>query len=81
MKLWRRRKPVDLVSSQVEELEARNAELIKEEARDPFTEALFREGGIVRADGGWCAPSEAIYNLPEISVRRGGIRHDNRPVS
>lgn len=49
------------------------------------------EGGSLVAAGGWCAPSETIYDLceggsteglfslPEISVKRGGIRYTNGP--
>lgn len=48
-------------------------------------------GGSLTAAGGWCAPSETLYDLcagettegllslPEIQVRRGGIRYTNGP--
>lgn len=49
-------------------------------------------GGSLVAAGGWCAPSETVYDLdqdattegmlslPEIAVRRGGIRYAQSPV-
>ncbi len=49
-------------------------------------------GGSLTAAGGWCAPSETVYDLtqdatnegmlslPEINVRRGGIRYANSPT-
>ena len=49
-------------------------------------------GGSLVAAGGWCAPSETIYDLtddsttegmislPEIAVRRGGIRYAQSPT-
>jgi len=50
------------------------------------------DGGSLVAAGGWCAPSETVYDLtqdattegmvslPEIAVRRGGIRYANSPT-
>lgn len=50
------------------------------------------DGGSLTAAGGWCAPSETVYDLtqdatnegmvslPEIAVRRGGIRYANSPT-
>lgn len=49
------------------------------------------EGGSLTAAGGWCAPSETVYDLtqdattegmvslPEVAVRRGGIRFAQSP--
>ena len=49
-------------------------------------------GGSLTAAGGWCAPSETIYDLcagettdgiislPEVQVRRGGIRYTRGPA-
>jgi hypothetical protein len=49
-------------------------------------------GGSLVAAGGWCAPSETLYDfcegesldgmldLPEVQVRRGGIRYTTGPV-
>jgi hypothetical protein len=48
-------------------------------------------GGSLRAAGGWCAPSETLYDfcggatadglidLPEVNARRGGIRYTEGP--
>ena len=49
------------------------------------------EGGSLVAAGGWCAPSETIYDLceggsteglftlPEVQINRGGVRYTNGP--
>ena len=49
------------------------------------------DGGSLVAAGGWCAPSETLYDfcqdestdglldLPEIAVTRGGVRHTSGP--
>lgn len=50
------------------------------------------EGGSVLAAGGWCSPSETVYSLPttatvsgilsvpEVTVRRGGLRFTRGPL-
>lgn len=56
------------------------------------TDEKLLEGGSLVASGGWCAPSETIYDLfndgssrdgllsiPEIQVQRGGIRYTKGP--
>jgi hypothetical protein len=67
--IFRRRKPEDLVADALSELEARIAV-----AADPgmFPGPLNDD---MYAESGWCAPSEVMWDLPQISVTRGGIRH------
>lgn len=65
------RKPVDLVASQLAELEARRVD----EPRSPLVDSLIAHANTqIRADGGWCAPSDVFYSLPEMQVSRGGLR-------
>ena len=56
-----------------------------------LTEATFDKRGSLVAAGGWCAPSEQLYDfcdvpdatdlvsLPEITINRGGIRWPREP--
>ncbi|AYD82009.1 major head protein [Mycobacterium phage Saguaro] len=56
-----------------------------------LTEPTFNERGSLTAAGGWCAPSEQLYDfcdvpdatdlvsLPEITINRGGIRWPREP--
>lgn len=58
---------------------------------DRVTDETRLDGGSLVAAGGWCAPSETMYDflpveapagllsLPEVTVRRGGIRVPNEP--
>jgi hypothetical protein len=62
-----------------------------QEAIDYATRESRLPGGSLTAAGGWCAPSETVYDLdmdattdgmlslPEIGVRRGGIRFAQSP--
>lgn len=62
-----RKQPLDLVASQIADLRQR-AETAAD-IKEPFRHLV--------ASGGWCAPSEVSYgllDLPEIGVRRGGIK-------
>lgn len=66
MKWWKRREPVDLVGEAV--------------ASYPVvldTPKAYRHTEPTIANA-WCAPSEVLYGLldiPELTVRRGGIQH------
>ncbi len=73
------------------------ADLIVDKGTDPMevmahaVDETRLEGGSLVAAGGWCAPSETVYDLsmdattegmvslPEIAVRRGGIRFAASP--
>jgi hypothetical protein len=56
-----------------------------------LSEPVFNERGSLTAAGGWCAPSEQLYDfcdvpdatdlvsLPEITINRGGIRWPREP--
>lgn len=72
-------------------------ELVADRDRDDFdvVEAAAREsrlpGGSLTAAGGWCSPSETLYDfctgettdgllsLPEIQVKRGGVKYTKGP--
>lgn len=60
-------------------------------AIEKATDETLLQGGSLTAAGGWCAPSETLYDfcdvpdatdllsLPEITVRRGGVRWPVEP--
>lgn len=67
-------------------------EAIEEATRDGAYQApRFDDAGALVASGGWCAPSETLYDfcdvpaatelvsVPEISITRGGIRWPEEP--
>ena len=56
------------------------------EAHEPTFVRLRDEGLIVRNDpnalvaaGGWCAPNESLFALPEIGISRGGATYPSTP--
>lgn len=60
-------------------------------AADKYVWPTYNEAGALTAAGGWCAPSEQLYDfcavplatdlvsLPEITIRRGGVRWPVEP--
>lgn len=55
-------------------------------AEDELFCRLRDEGRIVRNDpnalvaaGGWCAPSPALYSLPDIGISRDGVQYPSEP--
>jgi hypothetical protein len=70
-------------------------ELVREIDRatsvDQWRKPAFAQDGSLTAAGGWCAPSETLYtfcdvpaatdlvSLPEITIRRGGVRWPDEP--
>lgn len=60
-----KRRPVDLVASEVEALEAR-AKLI-EMVEDHFSRMVIDSANRTIAANGWCAPSEVIYGFHDKS--------------
>lgn len=75
--------PEDLIVDRVEEAQEVMARAADESRLD---------GGSLVASGGWCSPSETVYDLsqdattegmlslPEVAVKRGGIRYAQSPV-
>lgn len=67
------------------------AEIERATALENLRPPTFDASGSLTAAGGWCAPSEQLYDfcevplatdlvaLPEITIRRGGVRWPNEP--
>jgi hypothetical protein len=67
------------------------AEINRATALDQYRMPKFSAQGGLTAAGGWCAPSETLYDfcetptaadlmsLPEIAIRRGGVRWPDEP--
>ena len=75
---WFNRKPHDLIADSTEswehlrDLETLEAVVIRNDI-NPEPDAHLSKALV--AAGGWCAPSETIYDLlPEIQIKRGGIK-------
>ena len=72
-----RRKPLDLVASELADLQQRS-----ETAAAEGKAAARRSHGPI-ASGGWLAPTDTVYellDLPAISVKRGGIDYPKRSI-
>ena len=77
---WFRKKEHDPVAEYRAELDRQIAEAEQARTEDPFFEKM-REGMQLAINGGWCAPSEVIYDLPDmlkanglVAVKRGGLK-------
>lgn len=72
-----RQRALDLVASEFAELQQRC------ETADAEAAAAAMERHAGTASGGWCAPSEVIYDfldLPSIGVKRGGVEYPKRSI-
>ena len=77
---WFNRKPRDLIADSTEswerlrDIEALEATVIRNDI-NPEPDAHLSKALV--AAGGWCAPPQASYgllDLPEIQIKRGGIK-------
>lgn len=67
------------------------AEINRATALDQWRAPQFAKDGSLTAAGGWCAPSETLYDfcgvpsatdlvsLPDLTINRGGVRWPNEP--
>jgi hypothetical protein len=69
---WQK-KPVDLIEQCVADMEAMRPEPVE---LDAWAQVHQRMNDVLIAANGWCAPTEAIYDLPSIGVKRGGLTYD-----
>lgn len=80
---WFNRKPRDLIADSNAEWEIQRVAESRNDAsvlaEMGLTGQEFQDKLI--ASGGWCAPSETVYDLfPEIQIKRGGIKWPVNPV-
>lgn len=68
---WGKRRALDLVRRELEDLEKRSQEAAEaRKPRDPYYETMMQ------AIGAWCAPDGADYklvDLPTVGIQQGGI--------
>jgi len=72
-----RRRALDLVASEIADLQQRSE---KPPAVDPVMDRLHQA---MTVSGGWCAPVEPLWaplDLPDLSVKRGGIEFSPCPT-
>jgi hypothetical protein len=69
----------DLVANQTQEMERRALEATSKTLDWNEMRASAMTGGSAAliSSGGWCAPTETMYDLPSIGVRRGGVRFED----
>lgn len=76
---------------EIDDPHALYAEINRATGLDQWRAPSFDKAGSLTAAGGWCAPSETLYtfcdtptasdliSLPEITIRRGGVRWPDEP--